>query len=214
MLKTGVVLLAAGGATRMGVPKQLLEFKGQPLIRHVAETALASACRPVVIVLGSEAEAVSRVLLDLPVELVINPRWREGMGTSLHSGISAIAMHGVDGAIVALGDQPLVTAARFDALIAAHHATGKAIVASAYSGTVGVPVLFTRALFPNLLALAPDAGCKGIILGNPDLTASLDCPEAADDIDTPADYQRVQSQLTTRGLAPSAVAPDPTLTRP
>lgn len=191
MGRTALILLAAGAATRMGSPKQLAPFRGQPLVCHTAGVALASVCRPVVVVTGAAAPEVGAVLASLPVRVATNPHWAEGVGTSIRTGIEALAGEDdVDSAILMLADQPLVTADILNELIDTHRRTGKDIVAAAYADTVGVPVLFSRGFFPKLAALTGNQGCKGVILGHPDQALSLPCPEAEADIDTPADLER------------------------
>lgn len=189
MPETALILLAAGGSNRMGCAKQLLPYRGKPLLRHAAEEALASGCSPVIVVLGAKAEKVSVVLAGLPVEIVVNERWEEGMGTSIQRGLQALENRDVGGAILALADQPLVSAGILARLRALHSESGQPIVAASYSGTFGVPVFFARDSFPLLLALAPVQGCKGVIQQHLASCVLMDCPEAAMDIDTPDDYQ-------------------------
>ena len=195
-MKCGLILLAAGGSTRMGEPKQLMDYLGKPLVRHAVDTALASACSPVIVVLGANARSISEAIRDLPVETVENSRWSEGMGTSIQSGVRAAAERELDGVILALADQPLVTPEIYDRLMAHHEMTSKPIVTSEYAGTVGVPVLFAKEYFPHLLALQPEQGCKGVILRHATSAVRIGCPEAEVDIDTRVDYQRLTDTLT------------------
>jgi molybdenum cofactor cytidylyltransferase len=184
------VLLAAGNSVRMGAPKQLLDYRGQPLLRHAAAAALASGCRPIVVVLGAREQELRDVLAGLPVEIAVNERWADGLGTSIQTGIRVIeGRSDVSGAVLGLADQPQVTPEFLRGLIASHTGSGTMIVASRYSGTVGVPAYFAREAFPLLMALAPDKGCKGVILGSASVLL-VDCPDAAMDIDTPDDYRR------------------------
>ena len=189
------ILLAAGESSRMGSPKQLLEFQGKPLIRHAAEVALGTVCEAVVVVLGAHAGLIREALSGLPVEVVENGRWAEGMGTSIQAGLRLAEELGFDGAILALADQPFVTSAILDRLVAEHERTGQPIVASRYAGTAGVPVWFAKSHFPQLMALAPDQGCKGVILRNREGALLIDCPEATTDIDTPRDYEGITGSL-------------------
>ena len=185
-----VIVLAAGSSSRMGAPKQLLDYQGQALVRHAAEVALDAGCGPVIVVLGSRADEIRPALDGLAVETIVNQRWREGMGTSIQAGLAALGPR-AEAAILTLGDQPLVTPEFLRKLRENHAASEHAIVAAWYSGTVGVPALFARAAFPQLLALGPNQGCKGVILKNQARATFVDCPEAALDIDTPDDYQRI-----------------------
>jgi molybdenum cofactor cytidylyltransferase len=189
-LKSAVILLAAGNSTRMGSAKQMLDFRGKPLLRHAVECALSSGCDPVVVVLGANQREIRGVLDELPVEIVVNERWPEGMGTSIQAGLRALENRQLSGAILALCDQPFVSPGLLSGLVARHFASGKRIVASQYAGTAGVPVFFACEIFPLLMALNPDQGCKGIILGHPSDVLLVDCPEGAMDIDTPEDYAR------------------------
>jgi molybdenum cofactor cytidylyltransferase len=188
---TAILLLAAGESRRMGTPKQLLEFGGKPLLRHSAEVALACGCGPVIVVLGALEQEMRAALVGLPVAVAINDRWPEGMGTSIQAGLLALDGLEVSGAIVALADQPFVTAEFLRGLTS----TGKRIAAARYAGTVGVPVYFAKSAFPLLEALKPDQGCKGVILGNPEDRVLIDCPEAEVDIDTPEEYAAAAAKL-------------------
>lgn len=192
-----VILLAAGNSSRMGSPKQLLDYRGIPLVRHATEIALGTECPAVVVVLGANALEVRKALDGVTtgqkkLAVVENPRWLEGMGTSIQTGVNAVESLGLDGAILALADQPLITPEILNRLLTEHQRTSKPIITSRYAGTVGVPVFFAKSHFPQLMALAPDQGCKGVILRNGDAALAIDCPEAEADIDTPFDYEMVR----------------------
>ncbi|MEP6533943.1 MAG: nucleotidyltransferase family protein [Bryobacteraceae bacterium] len=189
--KTAAIVLAAGESSRMGRPKQLLDFGGKPLLRHSVEVALAAGCSPVIVVLGANETLLRTALDGLPVEVVFNGRWAEGMGTSIQAGLQALDAQAVAGAILVLADQPQVSAEFLRGLSRQHRETGKIIVAASYEGTVGVPAFFASSAFPLLLALSPGNGCKGVILAHRQDALLLDCPDAAIDIDTPEDYERI-----------------------
>jgi molybdenum cofactor cytidylyltransferase len=174
----------------MGSPKQLLDFRGKPLLRHAVDSAQSAGCDPVIVILGANEHEIRPTLAGLNVEIVVNERWREGMGTSIQAGLGALENRNVGGAILALSDQPFVTSDFLRGLVERHRRSGSPIVAARYSGTAGVPVFFAREAFPLLLALKPDQGCKGVILSHPAEALLVDCPEAAIDIDTPEDYIR------------------------
>jgi molybdenum cofactor cytidylyltransferase len=197
--KPALILLAAGNSARMGSAKQLLDFGGKPLLRHAVETAQSAACDPVIVVLGANEHEIRPALTGLGVEIAVNERWADGMGTSIQTGLRALGNRDIAGAILALSDQPFVTADFLRGLVERHRQSGKAIVAAQYSGTAGVPVFFVREAFPLLMGLKPDQGCKGVILGHPADALLVDCPEAAIDIDTPEDYARA---VGTRALSP------------
>ncbi len=191
MPSCAVILLAAGSSTRMGVPKQLLPYRGRPLLRHAVETALAAGCSPVVVVLGANSEAVGESLAGLDVVTTVNADWDLGMGSSIQTGLRTLQSTDADAAILALGDQPFVSAAFYRSLVAEADRSGCGIVSARYADTVGVPVYFARRNWPLLEAMAPDQGCKGVILRNGGDAKFLDCPEAAIDIDTPEEYRRL-----------------------
>jgi molybdenum cofactor cytidylyltransferase len=188
-----ILVLAAGGSARMGRPKQLLAYAGKPLVRHVTETAVSVGGGPVIVVVGAVAEEVGVRVCDLPVRVVQNDRWEMGIGSSIRAGMNAwLSDDSQPGAVVILlGDQPLVTPGTIRRLIDAQAATGKPVCAAAFEGTIGPPVLVTRALFPQLLSLPDDRGAKHIWAANPDQVHAVPCPEAASDLDTPEDYDRL-----------------------
>lgn len=189
-----LIVLAAGASSRMGRAKQLLPVGGQAMIRRTALRALASHCRPVVVVIGANSRPVRSVLEDLPLYLVENRRWRRGIGSSIRSGMRAAIRFDARAAIVTLGDQPELEAANWDRLAMEWKSSGRPVVASSYAGTLGAPVLFARGLFPKLLEIPEDAGCKSLLMEQPaGLVARCSCPEAAVDLDTPDDYLRWQA---------------------
>ncbi|MGH2373818.1 MAG: nucleotidyltransferase family protein [bacterium] len=181
------VVLAAGSSTRMARPKLALPVGGLPMIRRVAEAALASRCGEVVMVLGAHA-GVYRPLLDgLPLRIVQNPDPQEGMGSSIRIGVEAVSSD-AQGLVLLLGDQPFVTAGVIDRLIDTASTDGRRIVASAYAGTVGPPAYFHRALFLELLTLEGDRGARSVIEAYPKEGVALPLADAdAADIDTPSD---------------------------
>ncbi|HEY4611995.1 MAG TPA: nucleotidyltransferase family protein [Bacteroidota bacterium] len=181
-----VVILAAGASSRFGSPKQLLPYNGKPLVRHIAEIVLHSKARSASIVLGAEQANIQAALAGLSLSLVTNSDWREGIGSSVRAGIASLP-ETVDAAIFVLCDQPLVTSDLIDAIIDSHATTGKPIVATEYSRTRGVPALFARKLFSELLLLRGDRGAKSVIAHHANEVASIPFPGGSVDIDTPED---------------------------
>lgn len=193
--RVALILLAAGESKRMGTPKQLLTYKGNSLIRHAVTEAVASTCESIMVVLGANSDRIIQEIDDLPVHITYNAQWRQGMSSSIVTGINSLLKKNIsfDAVIVALGDQPLVNERVYDRSIESYYQNQSIAVASSYSNTVGVPALFDRALLPELLDLNQRGGAKQILNKYSDRVSNLDFPEAAIDIDTPADYQKLLS---------------------
>lgn len=177
----------------MGRPKQFLPWRGATLLRRISEAALASRASSVAVVVGSEGEESRRDLEGLPLVLVENTRWREGLGTSLAAGVRALAASTAppDAVVVLLADQPLVSAATIDRLIEAHAATGSPLVCARHGSDPGVPALFAARFFEELQALRGDHGAREVLRGNAASAIVLDLPEAEVDVDTPSDYEEL-----------------------
>ncbi len=182
------LVLAAGRSTRMGGPNKLLEeINGKPLVRIVAEQALASRASPVIVVTGHQRERVERALAGLPVTVVHNRDFADGLSTSLKAGIKAVPPD-ADGAIVTLGDMPQVSAKLIDRLITAFDPErGALVVIPTIDGKRGNPVLWARRFFPDLLAVEGDIGARHLIAGYAEAVAEVAIEDAAalTDIDTP-----------------------------
>ena len=188
-LRIGAILLAAGASTRMGTPKQLLEIGGRPLLVGAVEAALAAPVWPVVVVLGANAEKIRPALARLPVLLTENPAWAEGMAASIRAGIATLRQFSrhLDGALIALCDQPAFSAETIAQLIAAQRSTGRSIVAARYGGRLAAPALFLREHFATLAALTGEEGARALLYADPSLVATVDLPALALDLDTPED---------------------------
>jgi Uncharacterized MobA-related protein len=188
------MILAAGASTRMGEPKQLLPLAGRPLLLRAVDATLASSAWPVVIVLGAHAEKIRPLLARLPVLVVENPAWPEGMASSIRTGVAILQQfsRSLDAALVALCDQPAFNAAVIERLVATQRATSRSIVASRYLGRNAAPALFLRSHFPALAALTGEEGARSLLNASPDVVATIDAPELAQDLDTPSDYHAAQ----------------------
>ncbi len=184
----GTVVLAAGGATRFGRPKQLAVMGGMSLVVRATRAALAADLGPVLVVTGSAGEDVSAALRAEPIVLVPNPDWRDGMGGSIGSGVRALRRHcpNADAVIVVACDQPAVTGEHLRLLAATFRASGRPIVASTYGGVAGVPALFARERFESLEALAGDRGARQL-LAEADQFAAVPLPGGELDVDRPED---------------------------
>lgn len=184
------VILAAGRASRMGRTKQVLPWRGQPLVRHAAQIALAGGLWPVVVVTGFAAPEVAQAVDGLAVQVVHNPDWEAGQSASLRAGLLALPAH-TGGVVFLLADQPHTPPALVRALVEAHAATLPPLVAPLIGGQRANPVLFDQRTFPDLLALQGDAGGRALFARyRPVWLPWLD-EQAAQDVDTPEDYQRL-----------------------
>ena len=182
------VVLAAGQSRRMGGPNKLLiEVGGKTMVRRAVEAALSARCSPVVVVTGHMRQQVEAALAGLPVRLVDNPAFAEGLSTSLKAGIEALP-ETTDAAVVCLGDMPRVNGRLITALIAAYNPTeGRAIVVPTHGGKRGNPVLWGREFFAEMRDLAGDVGAKGLIGRHDEELAEVEMGDDASliDVDTP-----------------------------
>ena len=196
-----VVILAAGASSRMGTPKQLLLWHNETLLRRTAQTALAwlggaggdNAGR-VCVVLGASAPACRENLAGLPVRIVENVEWETGMASSLRAGVRAVLdAPETRGVLVMLCDTPHIGTESLSRLWAAHCAANVPVTASAYNETWGVPALFNAEALENLLGATGTDGAKKIIgrFAKENRAQLMMLPEAAEDLDTPADYARL-----------------------
>ena len=197
--KIAGLILAAGRSTRMGGPNKLLEeINGKALVRYVAEHALASRARPVIVVTGHQKEKVERALAGLPVTFVHNPDFADGLSTSLKAGIAAVPAD-ADGAIVCLGDMPQVSAKLVDRLIGAFEPErGALVVIPTIQGKRGNPVLWSRRFFPDLAKVEGDVGARHLIGGYAEAVAEVPVEDAAafTDVDTPEALTAVRAAMT------------------
>jgi CTP:molybdopterin cytidylyltransferase MocA len=180
-----LAVLAAGGSKRMGEAKQLLSVGREPLIRRVVSSALEARMEPTLVILGARAAEIRPLLEDL----VVNPRWSEGLASSLRAAIDALdGWPRVRGIIVMLADQPRMTAAHLRNVEASQRESGRSIVASHYGGHLGPPAYFDRRHFPALRALRGDVGARALLHGE-DVISVTAPPGTGIDLDTPADYE-------------------------
>jgi molybdenum cofactor cytidylyltransferase len=217
MRNVGAVILAAGGSSRLGQPKQLLISRGETLVGRAVRAAAEAGCAPILVVVGENSEAIklaldireSRISSFSGLERVTSPspssrpspsprptiiengEWRRGVGTSIRRGLEQLPNF-VEAVVLLTCDQPYLDASIVSQLIAALAETGKPIVASSYADTLGVPALFDRSCFDDLLALPDDSGAKSLIAARPNDIAAIPFEKGAIDIDTPEDWKRLK----------------------
>ena len=195
--ETGAVILAAGGSSRLGQPKQLILFRGKNLLCRVIDAARKGGCSPVVVVIGSDGQRVARELEQRNVISAENKRWQRGIGSSIRTGVQGLIDHtpDIDAIVLLVCDQPAVNEDTIRNLIMLREQTNKSIVASSYANTLGVPALFDRSFFPELRSLPDEDGAKSIILRNRERVAQFEFPEGKIDIDTSEDWEELERRV-------------------
>jgi molybdenum cofactor cytidylyltransferase len=200
------IILAAGTSSRMGATrnKLLLPLRDRPVVAHVIEATLHAQLQPVILVLGHQAGEVKAQLApyikDQPVTIVENPDYAQGMSTSMQAGLRTLAAQRhtlqpcVDGVMFLLGDQPLVSAALLDRLLAYRQETGKRVVQPLYQGQRGNPVIFSLELLDELMQVRGDEGGRSVLKRHADELATIEMGEvdASLDVDTWEAYLQVQ----------------------
>lgn len=189
------MILAAGEASRMGRVKQMLTHHGKSLIQLAIENALVTGCK-VVVVLGAHSKQIMPTIEHYPARLVPNHRWKNGIGTSIRSGIdTALDIYpDLKGVTITLADQPLVTPKHLTAIMRLAETTNAQIIASVYQNTFGVPAYFSSAIFNELMELSGDSGAKSIIQKHEQLVTGIQFDDGAVDIDTKEDWQEYTEQ--------------------
>jgi molybdenum cofactor cytidylyltransferase len=191
------IVLAAGASRRFGSPKQLVRFEGQLLLQRVIAAATELTGSAVSVVLGAHAAEIAANLPPGSASIIINRNWQEGIGSSIRAAVARLP-GACDGALVMLGDQPMVGGHGLNRLAAAWRRQPRSIVASHYDSATGVPAIFPRWCFNDLAALRGDQGARLLIRRYADHLVRLAHPEAAVDIDYPEDLL----ELTTGRAGP------------
>lgn len=191
--KIGGLLLAAGGSSRLGRPKQLVQYQGETLIRRSTKAIIDAGCSPVIVVIGGEIEGSTAELNDLPVQIVLNPEWRTGMSSSIASGIRRLIEiePQIKGVLITLCDQPDVTAHFLACFINQYSEEQQDIIATDDGEVIGVPALFSARVFDQLLSLEGDKGARQLIR-NSDKVATIRADAVFSDVDTQEDLVRLQ----------------------
>ena len=199
-----VVVLAAGGSSRFGSPKQLVRVNGRPLMHTVVSRAVELAGHSVTVVLGANAAELAPLLRHSPAGIAVNRDWAEGIASSIREGI-AHAPQSADGVLIALADQAAVTTEDLRRLAGAWRRAPASIAAAQYAGAVGVPAIFPRWCFRELNELRGDHGAQRLLSRHVDRLIRLPMPSAELDIDRPEDLLGLESNTELkRGAPPEA----------
>lgn len=191
--EVGIILLAAGGSSRLGSPKQLVKIGDETLLER-AIRILSVLELPMVVVLGANfSENFDLVRkLSAKMEIYRNERWEEGISTSIRSGLECLnEKYEVNSALFALADQPLIPSSHFEQMIDNFSSSTAGIIATEYLNSVGVPAIFDEKYFVELRSLISDSGAKKIIYSNFNDVLTLQCEEAGIDIDTKNDVKKL-----------------------
>ena len=189
------MVLAAGGSSRYGQCKQLVEINGSSLVR-LAVVKLSSLFPHdrINVVIGADSEAVAQSVSDLPVNVVLNEHWQQGLASSLKAGLNSVEPD-CRAVMITLCDQVLVTEDHLRLLLDQWLANPSQIMASAYADTVGTPAIIPVEYYPQILALEGDAGAKSILNNNAGRVRTLPIPEAEFDLDVPAELDKLKKKL-------------------
>ena len=180
--RVACILLAAGGSSRLGSAKQLIDVDGEPLVRRSTRRLIELSVGPVGVVIGASPAAVTAALCGLTIAAIANSDWRDGIGASIRAGIRWAASTGATAALIALCDQPEVRASHLRALIEA--TSGVDASATEYAGVVGVPAVFQARLFDRLAGLEGDRGARAILSDASLSVRRVRCEAACIDLDT------------------------------
>jgi molybdenum cofactor cytidylyltransferase len=189
------VVLAAGGSSRMGRPKQTLLLRGVPMLQVVLEVLRRTRVGRVVVVLGANEEEARHSIRLSDEVVVVNRSHRSGMSSSIRAGLRALGPD-VEAAIIVLGDQPFISPATVDRLIKAYTASKSRVVVPVFEGRRGNPVLFDRALFPEIMKVRGDVGARAVVRANEGSLTEVRVGDRGTtvDMDTQADYERAVSK--------------------
>jgi len=186
----GIVILAAGASTRLGKPKQLLQYRGKTLLDHAVSEAINAKADAIVVILGKNAEIFQKEIDKEKVYVVINKDWEEGMASSVRLGLNTLlnSKPYMDAVIFMVCDQPYISSSVLNDLIITQQKTTRQIVTCNYGESIGPPALFHKKYFGELAKLRGDVGAKNIIKQNMHDVATIQFPDGKIDIDTKEDY--------------------------
>lgn len=192
-MNVSIIILAAGAASRMGQPKQLLPFKNSTLLEHAISQALNSQVKEVFCVLGANSQNIKKTVSRSQITFIDNPKWKEGLSTSIVKGINYLETleKQLDAVLIMLCDQPFVNVHYIDLLVDTFASNPDSIIASNYGGKLGVPAIFPKKAFQYLTNLKGDKGAKDVLNNSifNVISVTPKSEEVLTDVDTPEDYE-------------------------
>lgn len=189
-MKTGIIILAAGESSRLGYPKQIARYKEKTLLQLAIDAANGCDADKRLLILGANRDEIKKTFSGASIPNIPNPHYQKGMSSSIKVGLEyMLKFDKPDQVIIMLCDQPFVDAGILNKLIATQQKKGKGIVACEYSNTFGVPILFGKAYFEELMELTGDEGAKKIVLSHEDDMVTVPFPKGKVDIDTEVDLR-------------------------
>lgn len=193
--KISAIILAAGSSSRLGQSKQLVKIDGTPLLVKTITTTLEINFKEVVVVLGSDYSIHEALINHLPVRIVANENWQTGMGSSVKTGLKSLLNIQPDtsAVMILVCDQPYLSSGHLKALITSYINSNKPLVASRYNSNTGVPALFDKQLFSELLQIDDRQGAKPLLQKFQHVMVQVEWPEGKFDIDTPDDLKQLKS---------------------
>ncbi len=195
MKNTGMIILAAGNSSRLGKPKQLLNFQGKTLLQHVCNEAEIAALNPIIVIVGANFEKITKLLNSKSLTIIKNDDWEKGMSSSISLGLKELLnIDSIKNIIISVCDQPYICADLFTNLITEKNKNNKGIVASSYSNTLGTPVLFDIKYAKALMHLTGNDGAKKLLIRFQDDVSSIPFLKGEIDIDTENDYLNLIQQ--------------------
>jgi molybdenum cofactor cytidylyltransferase len=193
----GAVILAAGTSSRLGQPKQLLPFRGQPLLQHLLDQTRPLPFSSRVLVLGAYAKDICQAIEPGAWTTVINADWAAGMSGSLRLGVEESLKQNpaTEHLLFLVSDQPFVSESFLRELIQKHIDSQSPITASEYGGSTGVPAVFSKTYFAELMALSGDQGARKLLKAHADAVQHISFEDGSFDVDTLEDVERLRGMM-------------------
>lgn len=194
----GAVILAAGSSSRLGRPKQLVEFKDNTLLQHTIDCVTEACINPAVLVLGANFDNILNQTDTQHVTVLKNDEWQEGIASSIRCGLqkSLELNPSLQHILYLLSDQPYINTDLIRTLTSNHTSDGHEITACIYKNNIGVPALFSESLFSRLMQLQGDIGAKKIMMEHRDIVQTIQFDDGSFDVDTEDDVSKLRATNT------------------